>query len=385
MSLPTAARSSSNESRKARTCGSWTWLHDDGSRQASVRRGTKVRCRFLQWGRFASKIALMRRYALLVLVALCACQRTSAPAPSAKPAAVNVPVVYGSEKKTWLEEQIAEYHRSAPTIASGKPIKVVATAMGSGEAMQQIVSGTLKPVVFSPASGVYIALLNQSWLSMAGHTKPIAPAGEPVVLSTVVLAFWKPMAEALGWPGRQPGWSDLIKVNADPRGWGAFGHPEWGKFKLGHTHPAFSTSGLLAVLAEAYAGARKTRRLTAEDLSSKQTRAFVASVESTIVHYGKSTGFFAEKMLARGPEYLSAAILYENLVVESYGKPHAGPAIIAVYPSEGTFWADHPWSVLDAEWVTADQREAAASLLAFLKRKAAQERALALGFRPADL
>src|SRR5262249_7113135 len=48
-------------------------------------------------------------------------------------------------------------------------------------------------------------------------------------------------------------------------------------------------------------------------------------------------------------------------------------------------WADHPWSVLDAEWVTADQREAAASLLAFLKRKAAQERALALGFRPADL
>src|SRR5262249_19908677 len=161
--------------------------------------------------------------------------------------------------------------------------------------------------------------------------------------------------------------------------------PEWGKFKLGHTHPAFSTSGLLAVLAEAYAGARKTRRLTAEDLSSKQTRAFVASVESTIVHYGKSTGFFAEKMLARGPEYLSAAILYENLVVESYGKPHAGPPIIAVYPSEGTFWADHPWSVLDAEWVTADQREAAASLFAFLKRKAAQERALALGFRPADL
>src|SRR5882757_4458435 len=101
--------------------------------------------------------------------------------------------------------------------------------------------GELKPHVFSPASGAYVALLNRSWLSQPGHTAPLSPAGEPVVLSPLVIATWKPMAEALGWPQKALGWKDLIKVNADPKGWGAHGHPEWGPFKLGHTHPSSRT------------------------------------------------------------------------------------------------------------------------------------------------
>jgi Ca-activated chloride channel family protein len=109
----------------------------------------------------------------------------------------------------------------------------------------------------------------------------------------------------------------------------------------------------------------------------------MAGVEAAIVHYGKSTGFFADKMIERGAGYLSAAVLYENLVIESYGQKPPMP-LVAVYPVEGTFWSDHPFSVLDADWVDAADREAAAALLAFLKAKQAQEQALALGFRPVD-
>ncbi|MCC6623223.1 MAG: VWA domain-containing protein [Deltaproteobacteria bacterium] len=159
--------------------------------------------------------------------------------------------------------------------------------------------------------------------------------------------------------------------------------PEWGRFKLGHTHPDYSNSGVLAVLAEAYAGAKKTRGLTVADLAAPETAGFVASVENTIVHYGKSTGFFADKMIERGPAYLSAAVLYENLVIESYAKNPPFP-LVAIYPVEGTFWSDHPYSVLDADWVGAEEREAAELFLAFLKARPAQERALALGFRPGD-
>ena len=79
------------------------------------------------------------------------------------------------------------------------------------------------------------------------------------------------MAEALGWPGKRLGWRDLLKVNAGGEGWGRLGRPEWGAFKLGHTHPEYSNSGLLSVLAEAYAGARKTRGLVADDLHSTTT------------------------------------------------------------------------------------------------------------------
>jgi Ca-activated chloride channel family protein len=321
----------------------------------------------------------MMRAAALVALAACVSCKCGAIVSGPALAPVTVTIAYGSEKKKWLDEQIKSF---AGTTRSGRPIRVDARPMGSGEAMQAIVSGTLKPTVFSPASGAYVTLLNQAWLSTAGRTKALCPAGEPVVLSPIVIAMWKPMAQALGWPEKQLGWSDLLRVNAG-KGWAALGHPEWGSFKLGHTHPEMSNSGLLAVLAEAYAGAKKTRGLSVADFDHKATRTFVTAVESTIVHYGRSTGFFAEKMIARGPSYLSAAVLYENLVIESYAES-ANPPIVSLYPVEGTFWSDHPWAVLDAEWVGPDEREGAGAFLAFLKARPAQERALQLGFRPAD-
>lgn len=318
----------------------------------------------------------IRHFAVLAVLAL-ACKKAAPedrPATSGPPP-VEISVLYGSEKKTWLEEQIKAFN-AAP---HARPIKVTAKAIGSGDAMQAILAGE-QPTVFSPASTAYLALLNQQWQSR--YPRAIAPTGEPLVLSPIVIAMWKPMAEVLGWPDKPIGWTDLLAVSRAPDGWATRGHPEWGPLKLGHTHPESSSSGLLSVLAIAYAGAHTTRGLTAAQLAGVEP--FLASVEDAIVHYGKSTGFFADKMIERGPSYLSAAVLYENLVIESYARPARALDLVALYPQEGTFWADHPYAVLDAPWVTADQRAAAAELFAFLKARPQQERALALGFRPAD-
>jgi Ca-activated chloride channel family protein len=301
------------------------------------------------------------------------------PPPDGPPIALSI--LYGSEKKTWLEGQLAAFNASSPTTKDGRPIVATGKPLGSGEAMTAILDGTEKPDVFSPASSAYLTLINASWQSRDGHTKPLAPAGEPLVLSPIVIAMWKPMAEALGWPAKPLGWSDILAVSRDPKGWAKYGRPEWGGMKLGHTHPELSSSGLLSVLAIAYAGGKTTRGLAAADVPKLEP--FMAKVEDAIVHYGKSTGFFADKMIERGAGYLSAAVLYENLVIESYGRSPPMP-LVAIYPVEGTFWSDHPFGVLDAPWVDAANREAAAVLLAFLKGKPAQEQALALGFRPVD-
>jgi Ca-activated chloride channel homolog len=304
--------------------------------------------------------------------------------PDIPAGAVVVRLDYGSEKKTWMEEMITRYSATNPKTKSGKPIYIESTSMGSGEIMQGILAGVRKPHVFSPASEAYITLLNQYWLAQnAGKT--LAPPGDDLLLSPIVIAMWKPMAEALGWPNKPIGWAEIISIGQNPKGWDSLGHPEWGRFKLGHTHPKLSNSGLLAVLAEAYAGAKKTRDLTEQDLNNPEVLAFLSNVESTLVHYGKSTNFFADKMLSRGPGYISAAVLYENVVIESYGKTTDAPfPIVSIYPAEGTFWSDHPYSILDATWVGAEEREGAEAFLAFLKEKPQQQRALALGFRPAD-
>src|SRR5262245_41232530 len=86
-----------------------------------------------------------------------ACQRSStAPAPPSQagsttppraPGTVEVLIAYGSEKKTWLEEQIAAFNATAPKLPSGAPVLVTGKAMGSGEAVEEILAGRLRPVV----------------------------------------------------------------------------------------------------------------------------------------------------------------------------------------------------------------------------------------------
>jgi len=313
-------------------------------------------------------------------VLLCQCDanstasngRASAAADAGKPFdAVTITIAYGSEKKTWLDGEIARFGRTSPETASHRRIVIDARPMGSGEAVQAIKSKTLTAHVFSPASSAYLEMLD-------GKMK-----GEAVVLSPLVVAMWQPMAEALGWPNKAISWNDFLSVATDPRGWSAYGHADWGRFKLAHTHPELSNSGYLATLAEIYAGAKKTRDLTTADLDAPATHAFLEKVEGTVVYYGKSTGFFMDKMLAKGPGFLSGAIVYENLIVESYTKKTPDlPPLVAVYPKEGTFWADHPYAILDG--IKPDERDAAQKFLVHLRSREAQERALALGFRPAD-
>jgi Ca-activated chloride channel family protein len=300
---------------------------------------------------------------------------------------VTVSIVYGSEKKEWLEPLVAQFNDARNETADGKIIVVEATAIGSIESVRGIMDGTLQPTVWSPASSIYIPVANAEWKK--SHADDLV-TGSPndLVLSPVVIAMWRPMAQALGWPDKALGWEDIAALAASEEGWTAYEHPEWGAFKFGHTHPAYSNSGIVSIIAETYAGLGKQRGLTEADLKSPELEEFMFNVESSVIHYGTSTGFFAERMFERGPSYLSAAVLYENLIVAQESKRLSGQSaqipVVAIYPKEGTFWSNHPYAVLNAPWVTPEQKEAAGLFEAFLLDKPQQLKALEYGFRPAD-
>jgi Ca-activated chloride channel family protein len=213
-------------------------------------------------------------------------------------------------------------------------------------------------------------------------------SGDPpaLLLSPVVIAMWEPMARALGWPETPIGWTEIADLARNRTIWETYGHPEWGPFQFGHTHPDYSNSGVVSILASAYAANGKTRGLTVADVQKPETAEFMRAVESGVIHYGESTGFFGEQMFTRGPSYLSAAVLYENLVIESRDTSRYTTSlpVVAIYPKEGTFWTDHPFAILNAPWVTEEQRAAAATFRDFLLAPEQQRRALEFGFRPAD-
>ncbi len=300
----------------------------------------------------------------------------------AEPSALKLRFTYGSEKEEWVKAVTADFNQRNIKTTAGKPIRVEAVAKGSGELIDGLLAGTDRAHLASPASGAFVKLGNAQ--SRARSGADLLGSTENLVLSPVVIAMWQPMAEAIGWGKKPVGWSDILAVAGSQQGWGAFGFPQWGQFKFGHTHPQFSNSGLISLFAEVYAATGKVGGLTLDDIAKPETAKYLAGIERSVVHYGSSTGFFGKKMFANGPEYLSAAVLYENMVIESRGPTYRLPfPIVAIYPKEGTFWSDHPVGVVEREWVTPEHREAAKSYIAFLLERPQQERALQFGFRPA--
>ena len=143
---------------------------------------------------------------------------------------------------------------------------------------------------------------------------------------------------------------------------------------------------MISLFAEVYAAAGKVNDLSLADVSDAKVAKYLHDIEAAVVHYGSSTGFFGTKMFSGGPQYLSAAVLYENMVIDSYGSPGGSqfPPVVAIYPKEGTFWSDHPVGIVEREWVTPAHREAADAYVKFLLERPQQERAMTFGFRPSD-
>jgi Ca-activated chloride channel family protein len=322
---------------------------------------------------------------LVLLFPLFSCKSKPTPteseATTAPKNSLELVFTYGSEKEKWINEVTAAFNRAAHRTSSGKLIFVRAIPMGSGEAIDEVIEGRRQPHLISPASSAFIKLGNAQSQSKFG--KDLIGSTDNLVLSPIVIAMWKPMAEAIGWGKKPIGWSDILALARSQKGWEAYGYPQWGSFKFGHTHPQFSNSGLISLFAEVYAGSGKTAGLTVADVNKPQTTAFLSGVEKSVVHYGSSTGFFGRQMFSNGPQYLSAAVLYESMVIESYSQAGALPfPVVAIYPKEGTFWSDHPIGVVERDWVTPEHREAAKVYIQYLLQPPQQQSAITYGFRP---
>lgn len=304
--------------------------------------------------------------------------------PTTMTDSIDILVVYGSEKQAWLKPLVQEYNAAGHTTPQGSRVVVRATPLGSIEAAEEIIAGTIQATVWIPASSLYVPLAQRDWRDAHGTELTVAAPRE-LIRSPVVIAMWEPMAKALGWPERPIGWATIQELSGTS--WFIHGYPEGGDFKFGHTHPDHSNSGLAALLSEAYAGADKQSGLTVEDLSREDVRTFMSRIESSIIDYGRSTGFFADRMLdceIGGPSFLSGAVLYENLVAAQKPPCPGHPPLVAIYPSDGTFWSDHPYVTLNAPWVTEEHRAAASDFEAFLRGEPQQQRALDAGFRPSE-
>jgi ABC-type Fe3+ transport system substrate-binding protein len=318
--------------------------------------------------------------------------RALAPAPLRdfvlpEPDPIVLNVLYSTEKEDWLNEVVPVFEAERFRV-DGRPIEIEMEGMGSREMYLAVLDGSKEPDLISPASSLQISILQD--LSTSKFGAPMVDLRNTeecrsVVQTPLVLVAWLERAEEL-W-GTSPGadlWDLLHAAMIDPEGWAAFGHPDWGYLKFGHSDPLRSNSGFMTILLMTYAYHNKLQGLQAEDiLSDPSFQEWFLDIEDSIPEFPYSTGPLMRKAVVYGPSTFDLVAVYEATAIE-----HAENAVgtygeLRVFYPPATVWSDHPFCILNAEWVEPEKVVAAKLFMDFLTDYPAQESAVRdHGFRP---
>lgn len=304
------------------------------------------------------------------------------------PEPIVLSVLYSTEKEAWLTEMAAAFENSGVTVA-GRPIKIALEKSGSREIYLAVLEGA-QPDLISPASSLQIAILQD--LSQSKFGTPLANLADttrcrPVLQTPLVLVMWRERADVL-W-GENPNgqlWKRLQSALVNPRGWDVYNHPEWGYLKYGQTSPLKSNSGFMAILLMTYNYYDKTSGLRAEDiLANPDYQAWFLEFQRAVPQFGDSTGTYMRDIVAYGPSAYDVVAVYEATAIEQLQNAVGRYGELRVYYPPATVMSDHPFCLLNGDWVTPEKAEAAQLFTEYLLSQPAQQAALMNhGFRPVN-
>src|SRR5512141_888119 len=217
-------------------------------------------------------VALLIGLSVLVCIGLFICgifnvffSDSGTPTPVAGSGTLDL--AYSPEKDTLMQDIVNRFNRAGYRTPAGQAMTIKATKMEASDIVDAARAGTVTAI--SPDSSLWLGQID------AGRDVPLVSESTRFAVTPVVVAMWNDTAQSLGYPSKQIGWQDLLtKAKGDPN------------FRWSHPSTS-SASGLLATLAEFYAGAGKTRALTEEDVKAKATLDYVGALEKTVRYYGE--------------------------------------------------------------------------------------------------
>jgi Ca-activated chloride channel homolog len=277
-----------------------------------------------------------------------------------------IKVAYDPNKSRLFKELVAAYNAKAA-------VKVRGVEMEIPEMLEALPSGGF--VAVSPDSSLWLESLDAAWQEAYPDASSVVGTTVRYATTPVVIATWRGREGELG-PEAGRGWSSLLNRASQDSA-----------YRWSHGSPRASASGMLALVAEFYAGAGKTYGLTKADADSEEVRRYVADIERTIARYGgESDAALVEYLLGEGQRALplSATVMPEASVFD-FNQRSRSAKLHAVHPAEGTLMLDHPLVLLERAKLTPDQRRSFLDFARFLTGPEGQALVLKHGYRPVDL
>ena len=245
-----------------------------------------------------------------------------------------------------LNQAVMDFNEQRPVRIGLRPVVIDAVAMPSGEAELALKEDPHAAGIWIPASAMWGELLNQATQEVS-----LAPVDAPrLMYSTQVFAMWKHDVDRLHIATGMS-WDEIERFVAHPRTWRDPAHP----FRLVHTNPFLSTSGLTAALSECFAGSVEARTAQKIDVGCVGS---IQTIEGAIVHYGDTVTELMQQLACHGESFASLMYVQEQSIEQFQGNAYAPTdpscerpdprSLVAVATSDGIRQADYPCYALYA-------------------------------------
>jgi Ca-activated chloride channel family protein len=299
------------------------------------------------------------------------------PSTGEEPVSTALRLAYSPEKQVLFESLVADFNAQGLVSTDGDSLQVETAQMDPEAMVEAALAGEVQAII--PDSSIWLDTLDRAYSERVAGGEDIGGVAGLTsevtrwAVSPVVIAMWEETARDMGWPDRAISWADLLdRAQTDS------------DFKWSHA-ATNSASGLLATLAEFYAGAGITRGLTEDLARSQEVIDYVGAIEGTVRFYGEGEWAVIQRVLSEGSDFLDAFVVQEQLVIYFNQQPNRPGQLVAIYPAEGTLWEDHPLALIESSALTPLQRETYRAFREYLTSTQVQQRVLQAGYRPADL
>jgi hypothetical protein len=250
--------------------------------------------------------------------------------------------------------EIASLIRDAAKSIGGHCAPAAVAAQEPAETVRDL--KTHPPDVWVPSS--------TAWLRLAG-AEAYPSAGTSLARSPLVVATPRPVARSLGWPGRQPTWTEL----ADKTYTG-----EIRRFSV--PDPQRVTAGLLAVLGVDAAAGRSGDGPGAARMRALTFRSRLTDANADPARLLRQVTAVPDPARDVGLFPVTEQALWSNL------KDTGAQSLVAVYPPDGLVEADYPLVASNGVQHDAVRQPVVARLGAWFRSGAGVRKLTEHGFRP---
>ncbi len=291
---------------------------------------------------------------------------------------VQIQFVTTAAKKGWISQQVKLFNAQ-----SGGKWTIKTIELPSRKAMHDILSGNVKPVLWSPGSPIWPQRLSEAYAKdHAGSTivDLSDPNGYRVFLrSPLVFMTTKKKAQFLRpLLGGQRPWLALRDLSMGKT------KTPWGGFRFSQADPINSSSGMMTLGLIMFDYAQRTGQAGNMDKLStnKAFMNYLKELNRSLVY---------DKPAIEGTTKLTNAFLddtsrydvitgYEAAALKAAA---TDPNIAVIYPNP-TSVSEHAVSLISESWVSPEQKEGALEFIKFLGSRESLQEGLKDYFRPAQ-